>query len=90
MRYTLTWLPEESAFALRREDGKVAYISAPMFHKLVRGATGLRSTMDQAVKSAGRPVRFECGEPAECAENYQRSLVRAGTEDTKSLRMTRG
>lgn len=89
MRYTLTWLPEENAFCIRREDGEAAYISAPVFHKLVRGAAALRSTMEQAMRKAGKPVRFECGQPAECGENYQRSLVRAGTEDAKSLRMTR-
>ncbi len=89
MRYTLTWLPEENAFCIRREDGEVAYIPAPVFHKLVRGAAGLHSAMDRAVKNAEKPVRFECGQPAECGENYQRSLVRAGTEDAKSLRLPR-
>ena len=39
MRCTLTWLPKEKAFRVRREDGEVAYIPAPMFRELVRGAT---------------------------------------------------
>jgi hypothetical protein len=41
------------------------------------------------VRTPGKPVRFECGEPAECAENYQRSLVRSGTQDAASLRLKR-
>ena len=86
MRYTLTWLPRTSEFRVRREDGEVVHIPAALFRKLARGATGLRGTVAQAVRSAGTPVRFACGQPAECAENYQRSLVRAGTEDARSLR----
>jgi hypothetical protein len=90
MRYTLTWLPEENTFRVRRDDGEVAYISAPMFRSLASGATGLRDMMDQAVRKPGKPVRFECGAPAECAENYQRSLVRSGSEDAASLRLKKG
>jgi hypothetical protein len=86
MGYTLTWLPRESEFRVRREHGEVAYVPAPLFRKLARGATGLRSTIDRAVRRAGEPVRFERGQPAECAENYQRSLVRAGSEDARSLK----
>ena len=89
MRCTLTWLPEENAFRIRREDGEVAYLQAPVFRKLVGSAEGLRSTLDRAIRSPDKPVRFECGEPAECAENYQRSLVRSGTEDAASLRLKR-
>ncbi|MGA2030777.1 MAG: hypothetical protein ABSG68_00845 [Thermoguttaceae bacterium] len=87
MRYTLTWLSKENAFRVRREDGEVAHVPAAMFRKLAGSAMGLRSTMNQAVRKAGEPVRFEYGKPAECAENYQRSLVRAGSADAASLRL---
>ena len=86
MRYTLTWLPEENAFCVRREDSEVAHIQAPVFRELVKSAPGLQSTLDQAVRKPGKPVRFEQGAPVECAENYQRSLVRSGSEDARSLK----
>jgi len=85
MHYMLTWLPEENAFRIRRADGEVAYIQAPVFRKLVRSAGRLRRLTDEAVRKAGEPVGFEFGPPPECAENYQRSLVRSGTEDSRSL-----
>jgi hypothetical protein len=89
MCYTITWLSRQMEFRVRREDGEVAYVPAPLFRKLARGEKGLRSTIDQAVRKAGEPVRFECGQPAECNENYRRSLVRAGSEDAWSLRHPR-
>ena len=89
MRYTLTWLPNEKAFCVCREDGEVVSIPSPVFRRLVSSAPGLRSTLDEAVRKPGKRVRFEQGAPLECAENYQRSLVRAGTEDAASLRLKR-
>ena len=87
MWYTLTWMPDENAFRIRREDGELAYLQAPLLRKLVSSsAEGLRSTLDRAMKNPGKPVRFESGAPAECGENYQRSLVPAGSEDARSLR----
>jgi len=89
MRYTLTWLPKKDAFCVCREDEQVAYIPAATFRSLVSGATRLRKRMEQAERYPGKPVRFEQGAPVECAENYQRSLVRPGTEDAASLRLKR-
>ena len=92
MRYTLTWLPEENTFRICREDGKVVYVQAPMFSELVSDAPVLKRTMARALEAPEKPVRFRCGTPMaprECAENYQRSLVRFGSEDAGTLRLKR-
>jgi hypothetical protein len=87
MRYTITWLPDEDSFRVRREDGEVAYLQAPIFRKLVSHAAKLAKLRTDAMRHPETPIRFECGAPAECAENYQRSLVKRGTEDSRSLHL---
>jgi hypothetical protein len=84
-KYTLTFLPSEPGFIVRRDDGQEALIPKALFLKLARGS-GLRAQILQAMRQPRRPVRFEAGSPEECAENYQRSLVPAGSEDARSLR----
>ena len=85
MRYTITWLPEENTFRIRREDGEVTYIPAGMFRKMVSHAADLAKLRTDAVQHPETPIRFECGAPPECAENYQRSLVKRGSSDARSL-----
>jgi hypothetical protein len=85
MRFAITYCPEERVFALSCEEYGTTYLPEHLVPELACGGARLEAAVRQATKNPETPVTFSVGRPAECSENYQRSLVRAGSEDAASL-----